>query len=81
MFAGVLIAAWLAYAPGLSGAFLFDDFANLPSLGNYGPVDNHAAFWRYITSGFADPTGRPLSLLSFGNSATFCCSISSTQVR
>jgi len=65
MFAGVLIAAWLAYAPGLSGAFLFDDFANLPSLGNYGPVDNHAAFWRYITSGFADPTGRPLSLLSF----------------
>ena len=61
----MLIVAWIVYAPGRSGAFLFDDFANLPSLGNFGPVDNWATFWRYITSGFADPTGRPLALLSF----------------
>ena len=30
-----------------------------------GAIDNWPAFWRYITSGSADPTGRPLSLLSF----------------
>lgn len=44
---------------------MFDDFANLPALGDFGPVDNWTTFWRYITSGFADPIGRPLSLLSF----------------
>ena len=61
----LLATAWWAYHPGLSGDFLFDDFANLPILGATGPVDNWATFWRYITSGFADPTGRPLTLLSF----------------
>jgi hypothetical protein len=69
IFALVLIApiavAWAAYHPGLSGDFLFDDFANLPSIGATGPVDNWATFWRYITSGDADPTGRPLTLLTF----------------
>lgn len=58
------LALW-AYLPGLRGDFLFDDFANLPSLGNYGPVVSWEVFWRYITSGQADPTGRPLALLSF----------------
>ncbi|UXI67697.1 tetratricopeptide repeat protein [Tahibacter amnicola] len=57
--------AWAAYAPGLSGDFLFDDFVNLSALSANGRVDNWPAFWRYITSGIADPTGRPLSLLSF----------------
>lgn len=61
----ILGLAWLAYAPGLSGGFLFDDFANLPALGAYGSVDDWPTFWRYLTSGSADPTGRPLSLLSF----------------
>src|SRR6185312_5208940 len=51
--------------PGLSGAFLFDDLGSLPKLGATGPVDNWATFWRYITSGGADPTGRPLAMLSF----------------
>ena len=51
----VLIIAWLAYRPGLSGTFLFDDFGNLPAIGASGPVDNWATFWRYITSGTADP--------------------------
>jgi tetratricopeptide (TPR) repeat protein len=55
----------LAYLRGLHGVFLFDDFANLPTLGATGPIDNWPAFWRYITSGAADPTGRPLALLSF----------------
>lgn len=63
--AAILALAWWAYHPGLTGDFLFDDFGNLPALGATGPVDNWATFWRYITSGRADPTGRPLTLLSF----------------
>lgn len=59
-----LLLAW-AYAPGLHGGFLFDDFANLPALGTTGPVDTWPTFWRYLTSGIADPTGRPLTLLTF----------------
>ena len=61
----ILALAWWAYRPGLSGAFLFDDLGSLPKLGASGPVDNWATFWRYVTSGTADPTGRPLALLSF----------------
>jgi protein O-mannosyl-transferase len=61
----VLALTAAAYGPGLHGGFLFDDFANLPALGDSGPVDNWPAFWRYITSGTADPTGRPLTLLTF----------------
>lgn len=53
------------YWPGLHGGFLFDDWGNLPALGATGPVNNWPTFWRYITSGTADPTGRPLTLLSF----------------
>jgi tetratricopeptide (TPR) repeat protein len=61
----LLFTIWLAYAPGLRGNFLFDDYANLPALGAMGPVHSWPSFWRYITSGNADPTGRPLALLSF----------------
>lgn len=61
----LLAVTWFVYQPGLSGAFLFDDLGSLPKLGATGPVDNWATFWRYITSGGADPTGRPLALLSF----------------
>lgn len=54
-----------AYLPGLNGDFLFDDYVNLPVLGANGPVIHWSTFWRYLTSGLADPTGRPLALLSF----------------
>jgi hypothetical protein len=63
--AATIALTWWVYSPGLSGDFLFDDFGNLPVLGATGPVDNWATFWRYITSGNADPTGRPLPLLTF----------------
>jgi hypothetical protein len=66
----LLLVAWCAYAPGLSGGYLFDDFINLPALGQTGPVDDWATFWRYLTSGSADPLGRPLSLLTFLVDAT-----------
>jgi tetratricopeptide (TPR) repeat protein len=61
----VLLLTVIAYEPGLHGAFLFDDFGNLPALGAGGPVDHWPTFWRYITSGTADPTGRPLTMLTF----------------
>jgi hypothetical protein len=60
-----LISTGLIYATGLHGDFIFDDWANLPALGAQGPIDHWPAFLRYITSGTADPTGRPLALLSF----------------
>lgn len=62
--ATIIATAWI-YAQGLKGGFVFDDYANLPSLGAQGPIDNTATFLRFITSGTADPTGRPLALLSF----------------
>jgi tetratricopeptide (TPR) repeat protein len=61
----LLALAWLAYRPGLTGGFLFDDFVNLDALGRFGVVDNWGVFWRYMTSGTADPLGRPIALLSF----------------
>jgi hypothetical protein len=63
--AALLALAWLAYHPGLFGDFLFDDFANLPAIGATGPIDHWSTFFRYITSGTADPTGRPMTLLTF----------------
>ena len=61
----VLVLAGFAYAPGLHGGFLFDDFVNLDALGSTGRVHDWPTFLRYITSGSADPTGRPLAMLSF----------------
>ncbi|TQE98428.1 MAG: hypothetical protein FKY71_13900 [Spiribacter salinus] len=61
----LLAVAWIAYWPGLSSGFHFDDFGNLPLLGRYGQVDDWQSFWLYVLSGFAGQTGRPLSLLSF----------------
>lgn len=57
--------AWLAYRPGLGGDYLFDDFNNLPAIGATGPVHRLDTLARYLTSGTADPTGRPLTLASF----------------
>lgn len=61
----LLLLTLAAYSPGLRGSFLFDDFGNLPALGATGPIATWPTFWRYITSGTADPTGRPLTLLTF----------------
>lgn len=61
----VFAIAYLAYRPGLSGGFLFDDFTNLAALGYQGAVDNLQKFWLYLLSGFAGPTGRPVALASF----------------
>jgi hypothetical protein len=63
--AALLLLGWIAYHPGLQGGFVFDDFVNLDALGASGRVDDWPTFSRYLTSGSADPTGRPLALLSF----------------
>jgi len=62
---GACLLVGAAYWQGRLGPFIFDDAANLPVLGIQGPIDNAAAFARYITSGKGDPTGRPIALLSF----------------
>jgi tetratricopeptide (TPR) repeat protein len=59
------LLALAVYWPGTHGGFLFDDFATLPTLGKFGPIDNWIAFSRYVTSGGGDPTGRPVAMLSF----------------
>lgn len=65
--AALLLAALVtwAYWPGLSGPFLFDDYGNLDVIGAYGPVHDFRSLIYYVTSGHADPTGRPVALLSF----------------
>lgn len=61
--AAAIVAA--AYWPGLSGPFLFDDFSNLNVIGSFGRLDNWRSILLYLTSGEADPIGRPVALLSF----------------
>jgi hypothetical protein len=60
----LLLITW-AYWPGLSGPFLLDDYGNLDVLGAYGRIDSWQVLLYYLSSGSADPTGRPLALLSF----------------
>lgn len=64
-FAILLLLTVGIYAGGLPGGFLFDDTPNLKALGADGGVVDWSTFRAYLTSGFAGPTGRPLSLLSF----------------
>ncbi|MCZ8164288.1 hypothetical protein [Silanimonas sp.] len=63
VFLPLLVGA--ALWPGLSGDFLFDDYANLPALGAFGPFDGWQPLLLYLTSGIADPLGRPLAMASF----------------
>lgn len=58
-----LVAA--VYFPGLEGGFHLDDANNLALLGAYGGVHDLTSLAYYLSSGFADPTGRPISMLSF----------------
>jgi protein O-mannosyl-transferase len=61
----VLFLTFFVYLPGLSGPFLFDDYVILPSLEQYGKLDNWSSLKLYLFSGNSGPLGRPLSLLSF----------------
>lgn len=61
----LLILTIFTLWPGLSGPFLFDDFANLDKLDKYGAINNWQTFCLYLFGGIAGPSGRPISLLSF----------------
>jgi tetratricopeptide (TPR) repeat protein len=61
----LLLSCVGVYWVGLNGPFLFDDFANLPALLDYGGVRNFETLRLYLLNGIAGPTGRPISLLSF----------------
>lgn len=61
----LLFVTVLAYWPGLSGPFLFDDFGTLAALGNLGGVRDWFTFKAFVFGGYSGPTGRPLALLSF----------------
>lgn len=65
IFAFMLLSTSTAYWPGLSGEFLFDDYVNLNALGRYGGVRDLQTLLFYLTSGIADPTGRPVAMASF----------------
>lgn len=60
-----LLISVILYWPGLSGTFLFDDFANLNALGDYGGVRDLQSLTAYLSNGISGPTGRPVALLSF----------------
>lgn len=58
----ILIVGWLAYAPGMSGTFMFDD---APNIGKVQNVDDRESAIRFIFTGTAGPLGRPIALASF----------------
>lgn len=60
-----LLSAFIAYLPGLTGTFQFDDLANLDALGHFGGVGDWQALWRFVLEGGSGPLGRPVSLFSF----------------
>lgn len=64
-FVVMLALAGFALWPGTRGGFVFDDYPNLVHLGDYGRVDSWPVFARYVTSGSADPLGRPVAVASF----------------
>ncbi len=55
----------MIYWPGLSGPFLFDDFANLDALGKYNGVRDWETFKLFVLGNASGPTGRPVAMLSF----------------
>lgn len=60
---GVLVFS--VYRLGLPGDFMFDDYPNLEALSAHGGVTDLQSLKLYLGDGFAGPTGRPISMLSF----------------
>lgn len=65
IFIGVILTCLMVYFVGLKGGFIFDDYPNLEPLGTYGTIDSWDKVRNFLSSGFAGPTGRPISLASF----------------
>lgn len=60
----LLFLVFVSFLPGLGGAFVFDDMANLQPWQNLGDIDTMDDVAAFALSGTGFP-GRPLSLLSF----------------
>ena len=67
----LLILTVIAYWPGLSGGFVFDDFGNLVDNAAFAPDAVHAHFWGSVWSSGSGPTDRPISMLTFAIQAWF----------
>jgi len=61
----ILIVSYSVYSPGIKGGFLFDDYANLQDMGDYGGVRDWETFKAFVFTGYSGPLGRPISLASF----------------
>lgn len=61
----ILILTVLVYFPGLKGGFIFDDIPNLGQMNQYVDMHHWDNIQKFVSSGTAGPTGRPVSLLSF----------------
>lgn len=57
-----MIVVYMTYAPGLTGALYYDDYANLEGLSS---VRNLQTAIQFTLSGMAGPLGRPLALATF----------------
>lgn len=61
----ILLLVVLVYFPGLKGDFIFDDISNLREMSKYGDLHQWENAKKFVLSGMAGPTGRPISLLTF----------------
>jgi tetratricopeptide (TPR) repeat protein len=59
------VAAAVAYWPGLSGPWLFDDYGSIRRLGDFGGVRDWETFRHFVFGDTSGPTGRPVALLTF----------------
>jgi len=60
-----IILTLFLFWPGLTGDFLFDDYANFQGLANLSSQDTLGRIMLFIFNGTSGPTGRPISLASF----------------
>ncbi len=60
----ILLLCYMVYRPGLNSGFVLDDYNNLKGLEQIKELSLRESA-PYVLQGFAGPTGRPLSLLSF----------------
>src|SRR5690606_14205900 len=61
----ILILTVLVYCPSLIGGFIFDDLPTLGQMNQYGDMHHWDNIQKFVSSGTAGPTGRPVSLLTF----------------
>jgi len=61
----LLLFSIVPFWPGTSGDYIFDDRANLTSIGDMGGVVSLDSLRQFAFSGVASSFGRPISLLSF----------------